>query len=107
MFQELGPDARGLLEAAAFFPRGVNEKNIDRLFPTISDGPNMFDKFCALSLICRSNGSITMLAPLRDYVRPKDLTTSPLLGTAKGCYLTRLSVELDPDRPGFSEAQWM
>ena len=107
IFQELGPDARGLLEVVAFFPQGVNEKNIDWLFPTISGGQNMFDKFCTLSLTHRSNGFITMLAPLRDYLRPKDPASSPLLCATKELYFTRLSVHLDPDEPGFREARWI
>ena len=107
MFRELGPDARGLLGVIAFFPQGVNEKDIDWLFPTISNGPDMFDTFCVLSLTYRSNGFITMLAPLRDYLRPKDPMSSPVLSTTKERYFTRLSVDLYPDDPGFNEAQWI
>ena len=107
IFRELGPDARELLGVIAFFPQGVNETNVDWLFPTIPDGSNMFDKFCILSLTYRSNGFITMLAPLRDYLRPKDPTSSPLLGTTKERYLTRLSVDIHPDVPGFEESRWI
>jgi len=107
MFRELGPDARGLLGVVAFFPQGVNEDNVDWLFPTISDGPNMFDTFCILSLTYRRNGFITMLAPLRDYLCPKDLKSFSLLSTTKGCYFSRLSVEVYPDKPGFEESRWV
>ena len=107
MFRRLGPDARGLLGVVAFFPQGIDEKNLDWLFPTFPNRKTTFDKFCVLSLTYRSNGFITMLAPLRDYLCPKDPNASPLLSATKGHYLSRLSVFVNPGRPGFEEARWI
>jgi len=108
MFQELGPDARELLGVVAFFPHGVDENNIEWLFPTIPDGPVVFDKFCILSLTYRSNGFIMMLAPLRDYLCLKDPQSSPLLSTTKERYFSRLlAVDVHPDKPGFEESRWI
>ena len=107
MFQELGPSAREVLGVVAFLPQGVNEDNIGGLFPTVSDGPSTFDAFCNLSLTHRSNGFITMLAPLRDYLRPKDPMASPLLCMAMEHYFMRLSVDVYPTNPGFDESQWI
>ena len=107
MFQELGPDARALLEVVAFFPQGIDENNLDWLFPTISDRENIFDKFCVLSLTYRSNGFTTMLAPLRDYLRPKDPESSLLLCATKNNYFSRLSVCIEPDEPGFEKTRWI
>ncbi|KAF9780512.1 hypothetical protein BJ322DRAFT_1164340 [Thelephora terrestris] len=106
-FCKLGPNARDLLGVVAFFPQGIDEKNLDWFFSTIPDRKNIFDKFCALSLTYRSNQFITMLAPLQDYLSPQDPMSSPLLSATKDHYFTRLSVHLDPDRPGFAEARWI
>jgi len=107
MFRELGPEARDLLRVIAFFPQGINENNLDWLFPAISSRKNIFDKFCVLSLTYRSDGFITMLAPLRNHLCPKDPKSSLLLCTTKDHYFTRLSIYTHPNKPGFEEARWI
>ena len=106
-FQELGPNAHSLLEVVAFFPQGVDWNNIDWLFPSIPDRANILNKLCILSLTYRNNGFITMLAPLRDYLYPKDPVSAPLLCMAKDHYFSRLSAVVNPDKPGFEEARWI
>ena len=106
-FRSLGPDARNLLGVIAFFPQGINEKNLDWLLPTTSNGKHTFDKFCVLSLAYRSNGFVTMLAPIRDYLTPQDPRSSPLLCATRDNYFSRLSVEVNPEAPGFEETRWI
>ena len=107
LFQQLGPDARSVLEVVAFLPQGVDKKNLDWLFPTISNRAKIFDKFCTLSLTYRNEGFVTMLAPLRDYLSPKDPGSSPLLCAVKERYFSRMSVDFDPIDPKFAETRWI
>ena len=109
MFRDLGHDARELLGVVAFFPQGIGENNLDWLFPTIADGRDIIDIFCILSLTSRSNGFVTMLAPLRDYLAPRDPQSSQLLCTTKGRYSTRLRLwgDIEADKPGFKESRWI
>ena len=105
MFRELGPNARGLLGVIAFYPQGIHENNVNWLFPTIPNGTRILDKFCFLSLTHRSNGFITMLAPLRGHLRPKDPKLSTLLCTEER-YFARIPVPVGPSLPGFEDTQW-
>ena len=107
LFRDLGPDARALLGVVAFFPQGVEESNLDWLFPTILNRVDVFGKYCVLSLTYRSNGFITMLAPLRDYLSPDDPKSSSLLCATKERYFTRMSTQIDPNRPDFGETRWI
>ena len=107
LFRQLGPDSRSLLELVAFFPQGVDENNLKWLFPTIPNSADILDKFCALSLAYRNGGFVTMLAPLRDYLCPRDPMSSSLLRAVKECYFTRMSANIDPGGPGFIKARWI
>ena len=103
MFRGLGPDAQEILEVIAFFPQGIDENNLDWLFPTIPDRTSILDTLCTLSLTSRSSGLVTMFAPFRDYFRPKDPTPSPPSHVTK----RRLSVAFNPDEPDPEEARWV
>ena len=48
-----------------------------------------------------------MLALLRDYLCPRDPTSSPLLSMTGDRYFTQLSVDIHPDKPGFEESRWI
>ena len=106
-FLQLGSDAHDLLGVVAFFPQGVDENNLDWLFPTISNRKTIFDKFCVLSLTYRSNGFVTTLAPIRDYLCPRYPKSSSLLLATRDRYFTRLSVDINHGKPGYEEARWI
>ena len=106
-FRNLGPNTRELLGVVAFLPQGIDERNLDWLFPAISDRRVIFDKFCVLSLTHRTNGFITMLAPIRDYLCPQDPKSSSLLCAVMDHYFSRLSANTDPSEPRFGETRWI
>ena len=108
-FRELGPTARELLGVIAFFPQGIDEGNLDWLFPAVPDVRDIIDRFCILSLTSQSNGFITMLAPIRDHLAPRDPRASALLCATKDRYSARLRLlgDLEPDQPGFGESRWI
>jgi tetratricopeptide (TPR) repeat protein len=58
-------------------------------------------------LTYRNGEFVTMLAPLRDYLSPKDPKSSSLLCMVKECYFARMSVRFNPDDPGFAKTQWI
>ena len=95
-FRELGPVARSLFEVVAFFPQGADEKDVGWLFPTIPYAQNILDEFCNLSLTYRSDGFVTMLALMRDYLRPKNPASSSILVETKERYFARLSGNVIP-----------
>ena len=107
MFRELSADARGILEVVAFFPQSINEDHINWLFPAISDRSDVFDTSSILSLIYRSHGHITMLAPFCNYLRSKDPTSSLLLATTKERYFTPLSLTFFPRGLILDEGRWI
>ena len=121
MFAALGSDARGVIETIAFFPRGVNERKLKWLFPKVSSIRDIIDTFLILSLTHRAGGFVTMLAPLRDHLKPSNPCSAPLLLTTKAQYFARLDLMKEPllDDEGnkqglpsvgarrFSKAQWI
>ena len=48
-----------------------------------------------------------MLAPLRDYLSPKDPKTSTLLRITKECYFARMSININPNMPNFRQTRWI
>ena len=107
MFVGLGSDARELLGVIAFFPQGINEDNLDWLFPSLPNVATVLDKFCMLSLTYRRDGFVTMLVPLRDYLCPKDPLSSPLFCATKESYFARIPAKSDIFSPGTKETRWI
>ncbi|KAH7904341.1 hypothetical protein BJ138DRAFT_1166687 [Hygrophoropsis aurantiaca] len=66
--QRLGADARHVMEIAAFLPQGLNEKDLEHLFPTIPNIHSIVGALCRLSLMYRKKDAYTMLSPIRLHI---------------------------------------
>ncbi|KAH7904255.1 hypothetical protein BJ138DRAFT_1106974 [Hygrophoropsis aurantiaca] len=81
--QRLGPDARHVMQVAAFLPQGLNGRYLEHLFPTVPNIHSIVGALCRLSLMYRKKDAYTMLSPIRlhissahkdDYIPSLDLT---------------------------------
>ncbi|KAH7918740.1 TPR-like protein [Leucogyrophana mollusca] len=66
--KKLGNDARHVMQVAAFLPQGVNEENLEHLFPTIRNIRSIIDALCRLSLMYRKAEAYAMLSPIRIHI---------------------------------------
>ena len=110
VFRDFGPEARDFFGIVAFFPQGIDEKKLGWLFPAVhyKKRKETFENFLALSLMHRSDGFITMEAPLRCYFYPKDPLSAPHLEVIRNSYFGLLFVnDAGPGEPGFEEAKWI
>ena len=72
--QNLGATARSALEAIAGFPRGVEECQLENVFPTITGIAVAVDVLCRFFLIYREDGFVKMHSPFRFYILESTLT---------------------------------
>ncbi|KAH7922636.1 TPR-like protein, partial [Leucogyrophana mollusca] len=66
--KQLGNDARHVMQVVAFLPQGINENNLEGLFPTIPNIRFIIDTLCRLSLVHHKTEAYTMLSPIRIHV---------------------------------------
>ena len=78
LFRQLGPDARAVPEVIAFFPQGIDGRNVKWLFPMVPDRAEFLYAFGMLSLTYWDIWFITMLAPLQDHLHPMGPKLPPL-----------------------------
>jgi tetratricopeptide (TPR) repeat protein len=107
--QGLGDDAREVMRAIAFLPRGVNRSKLQEIFPSVKNIHDIFDTLGRLSLTLRSDdGFVTMLAPIRLHMSA-DEDYGGLLGDLRAYYYTELdgSSQLSPGDEGFDQTKWI
>ena len=107
--QSLGDDAREVMRAIAFLPRGVNRNKLPEIFPSVSNIREIFDTLGRMSLTLRSDdGFVTMLAPIRLHMSA-DEDYGDLLDDLRTYYYTELdaSSQLSPGDDGFEQTKWI
>ena len=107
--QSLGDDAREVMRAIAFLPRGVNRDKLQEMFPSVRNIHEIFDTLGRMSLTIRSDdGFVTMLAPIRLHMSA-DEDYGGLLGDLRTYYYTELdaSSQLSPGDEGFEQMKWI
>lgn len=96
--QHLGSSLFQFLQIAAFLPQGVNEQNLEDLFPGVADIHTIVSKLSKQSLVYCSGNFITMLAPIRLYISSQyNNVTSAILALKhiRSYYRDRLSRTTD------------
>ena len=107
--ESLGDDAREVMRAIAFLPRGVNRSKLENMFPSVENVHDIFDTLGRMSLTLRSDdGFITMLAPIRLHMSA-DEDYGGLLSDLQTYYYTELdgSSQLTPGDEGFEQTKWI
>ncbi|KAH7918019.1 TPR-like protein [Leucogyrophana mollusca] len=66
--KQLGNDARHVMQVVAFLHQGINEENMESLFPTITNICSILDALCRLSLMYRKTKTYGMLSPIRLHI---------------------------------------
>ena len=65
--QNLGTRAQCILDAIAAYPRGVEERTLERTFSGMTEVQVAVDALCRFSLIYRQDGFVKMLSPFQFY----------------------------------------
>ena len=107
-FTRLGPSAKDILGIIAVLPQGVNEEELEWIFPTVSNARDIIDTLFILSLTHRSHGRITIHGPLQEYLRPTGRSSS-LFSSIVDRYLTRvcnITRDISHGHVPSQETQW-
>ncbi|KAG9309690.1 hypothetical protein JVU11DRAFT_10363 [Chiua virens] len=86
----LGHDALRVLRIIAFFPQGINQDHLTRLFPSVLRISSITDTLCRVSLVHTSTAFVTMLAPVRLFLETLPIAGLELLKDVRSMYYKSL-----------------